>query len=172
MILSNYWKYLTATIGAPYYAREEAAHTGVVNTEGNPTSSWINSASSSWTGYIISNRCTRVSSHIVVGSGDTAASIDDYALADTITNLSNVVASDPIVSTDVDGNMTSLYNFSASNLTGSDVVIREVGIEKINYPNVQSQSYDYVLFARKVLDEPIVVPNNTTFNITFKWTEG
>ena len=94
-------------------------------------------------------------SRLVLGTGDTAATAEDYALEDDITaSLSNVTQSYTCGADD--DSLKVVYSISFTNSTGSDIVIREVGIET-DVADTSRNKFQ-ILTARQVLNTPITVP--------------
>lgn len=176
MILNNYWKYLAVMFNSNNLVQTEIIkNTGVRNTSG--VSFGITAGSSYYTNYINElsvNLYPRKNTTVRVGTGDTAVTADDYDLANDVTNaLSNVTNSQNLVVND-EGKLITTYLFSATNNTGNELTIKEVGIHKANIwgGSNGSEPKNSCFLARKILDNPITVPNGTSFTVNFVWEEN
>lgn len=104
---------------------------------------------------------TATSAGISVGSGDTAATDEDYNLASTITSgLSGTITNTHGMDSD---KPYVTYNVVLSNSTAADIVVKEIGA-KINIPcqssagATGSSSNKVCLIDRTVLSTPVTVP--------------
>lgn len=107
--------------------------------------------------------------HIVVGSGITPVSPDDFALVNQIPATSLVhlpMVSDPESPIIVEGCVASkIAQRSFVNLSKSPITISETGIV------VLSGSYN-VLILRDVIAEPVVVPTDNSVDISYTFKTG
>lgn len=107
---------------------------------------------------------TATNSGIHVGTGNTAATENDYALESPITSgMSGVVTVNKFIDASTN-NPCVTYNMVLTNTTSSDVVVKEVGF----YQQVAlgasagatSTTNRTILVDRTVLDTPVTVPAN------------
>jgi hypothetical protein len=102
------------------------------------------------------------SSGIRIGSGNTPATENDYALESPIT--SGYTASTPSIDKTVDnnGNVSLDYTFTVTNTGSADLTIREIGYfqnkSSGNTLNGSATNFTYLLLDRTVLDAPVVIP--------------
>lgn len=93
-----------------------------------------------------------ISCGIVLGSGTTPATINDYCLESRIT--SNLTCSTTITKNE---NNDRVLIITATNSGNSDIVIGEVGYHGSAPVSAQSSSSTAVLIERTVLDSPITI---------------
>lgn len=112
------------------------------------------------------------SAGIYLGTGDTAPTEDDYALASRITT--GLTASAPVQSNGVDesGNPYKQLIFTLTNTTSADIVVKEIGYVQslrsgyVNSPTVITNNR--FMLDRTVLSSPVTVPaNNGTVAIKY-----
>lgn len=175
MILNNYWKYLAVMYNSNNVVNEYGGqNTGVKNTSGTTFSITTGTSYSAYYGQLNINLYPRKNTFVRVGTGDTAVTADDYNLDNDVTaSLSNVANSQNIVVND-EGKLITTYIFSATNNTGNALTIKEVGIYKAGIwgGSNGSEPTNSCFFARKVLDNPIVVPTGSSFTVNFVWEEN
>lgn len=92
-------------------------------------------------------------SYIVVGSGTTPATVDDYKLESQIT--SGLTGTSAIT---VDEDNDATYTLTLTNTSDADITIGEIGIFASCFVNNTSSGTDCVLMERTVLDAPITIP--------------
>lgn len=119
-------------------------------------------------GSFVAGAVATESAGIVVGSGDTAASENDYVLANKITSgLSATVAQSTAYDSETD--KTSAYSvITLTNSTGSDIVIKEIGCYAVfgtatelgGTINTGGGRRKCALIDRTVLETPVTVPAN------------
>ena len=109
---------------------------------------------------------------IHVGTGDTAATEDDYKLETQITSGMSAGSATPTYNVDGSGNPYLEYLFTLTNTTSSDIVVREIGyVQSLRVANTQGGSANtsaYFLFDRTVLDTPVTVPANDSAAIKYR----
>lgn len=110
-------------------------------------------------------------SGIVVGTGTTPPTEDDYILENRIT--SGLTGTDPTKKNDVDsnGNPYIEFVFTLRNTTETDITVHEIGYAQNIYASTtlggtDSNSYT-LLFDRTVLETPVTVPANGTAAIKY-----
>lgn len=110
---------------------------------------------------------------IQIGTGNTAATEDDYKLETQITN--GMSASSPALTCNVDssGNPYLEYLFTITNTTSSDITVREIGyVQQFRLADTQGASQSsanrYLLLDRTVLDTPVTVPANDSAAIKYR----
>lgn len=106
---------------------------------------------------------TATSNGIHVGTGNTAATEDDYALESPVTSgLAGTVTINKDM--DANGNPYITYNLVLSNSTSADIVVKEIGLYEScscgNTVGATSSSERNFLVDRTVLDTPVTVPAN------------
>jgi len=106
---------------------------------------------------------------VVVGSGDTPVSIDDYNLASKIPNGTGAgqlsygpVTMDAPMKTDSGYLFRVVRTFT--NNSGGDITVKEVGL--IAY-HKHVDGAVYFLIARDVLASPVTVPNGSTLTVRY-----
>lgn len=99
---------------------------------------------------------------IVLGSGTTAPTLDDYKLEDQI--KSGLTCS---VSYVTDDNNDTSYLLTITNATDEDIVIGEIGIQSMAWKTYNSNSSVWVLVDRTVLDYPVTIPPGGIGQITY-----
>lgn len=107
-----------------------------------------------------------------VGVGDTEPEFTDYALGSDITSsIANTVIT---TTTTADGpKVKTVITMSGRNSSSSAITITEVGITKnivVAYLNYWAKKE--VLMVKELLEEPIEVPGNGSFSLTFSWEEA
>lgn len=102
--------------------------------------------------------------NIVLGSGTTPATIDDYMLESWITSgLSCVITSE------LDDDNDTIWTITATNTSQSEIVIGEVGIHaKAYYGNNSVSNTATFLFERTVLETPITIAPGGVGQVTYK----
>lgn len=99
---------------------------------------------------------------LYVGTNDAEVTENDYTLGD-ITTLS-AVGNTAVTRSIVDDGYYISIGRTLTNTSDSDITIKEMGLVKIVYAN--SSTGRKYLFAREVLDTPLVVPSGASFSIT------
>ena len=107
---------------------------------------------------------------MLVGTGTTPVTPNDYRLANDITsNLSNTsLQSTSLIG---DAGIKTVYSFTGTNNTTSNITISEIGLVK-KFLNSDTSNGNKYLLVREVLDNPITVTAGTGFILTFEWNEG
>lgn len=102
---------------------------------------------------------------VILGTGTTAPTIDDYALAgELITTLS--YSSDVSIVSDADG-VTYTGRYTISNTGESEITVGEIGLNaQLYYTSYVSTKY-FGLLERTVLDEPVTIPAGGVGQITY-----
>lgn len=152
-------------------------YVAVVNTSGNianaPIEDIIGSSYTYYSPMAFSSGDNDDSYGIVVGSGSTPVSPDDYALASKIPHGTGAGQIDYNTHT-----VTSSYSDTSSyieisrsftNRSGSDIIVREVGLIARSYHTYRNVDIR-VLVARDVLTNPIVVPNLSSLTVRYRIT--
>lgn len=108
---------------------------------------------------------------VYFGSGTTPATPDDYKLENPITTGLSVVAPAGVSFTRGDGYDEYSVTFGVTAST-DQVTITEVGLKSCSYTRItsgtQANTYNYALFDRTVLDEPITIPAWQSKQITYQ----
>ena len=106
---------------------------------------------------------------IKVGSGNTAPTVSDYALANKITSgsISNFQRAYSLET----GKLRMRMTFKYSAPSDSDITIKEIGLFKEMLYGTSSDNLANYLFARHVLATPVTVPANASALITFDIVE-
>lgn len=104
------------------------------------------------------------SSRLIIGTGDTAATADDYQLVSALTsNLSHVGG---VVTKSFTGDKVRYSIARTFTYTGqSDVTIKEVGVYQNIYTAVTPLGGYQVLILRDVLANPFVIHTGDTFTV-------
>ena len=109
---------------------------------------------------------------ILLGSGSTAATYDDYALETLITSgLTLVSDSGTLTQQSVfDGDthhIRSVRSFTVNNSSGSNITIAEIGLS-IGAYNASASAYGYqTLIYREVLDSPVTLAPSESMILQF-----
>lgn len=122
------------------------SHAGYYNNGGTDNQSWLAlySTSMSYSTYTYG---------IMIGSGGTPATLDDYKLEALITSGLSVSVS---VTSDDDND--GVYKLTITNTSGVDVTIKEIGMALKLYTGSNSTVSANFLVERTVLDNPITIP--------------
>lgn len=116
---------------------------------------------------------TAVNAGISVGTGNTAATEDDWQLAEPITSGVNLTVTATRYGSDDHGVPYAEYNVTVTN-TGSDpITVKEIGykqtVKAAKYPGYSSGTSDCVcLIDRTVLDTPVTIAAGDAGIITYK----
>ena len=102
--------------------------------------------------------------YVVVGSGSTPPSVDDYCLEAPITSVEH----DGITSS-VDENNNVIKTLSFRNSSSEAITIREVGVAMSGYKTNTSSGTGVFMAYREVLDTPYVVAAGAVGYITLKF---
>lgn len=163
MLLRNYYNQLFSIFS------EQVIENGLKTPDGALCASYCPSSSSNLGSSIISSirglnsASTSYSNRsLVVGSGSTPASVDDYTLESMITT--SVSASGFSKSIDNDGNFVIIA--TVKNGSSSTITINEIGIPSTCYNG--SSSSVVCLVERTVLDEPITLAADESCFISYK----
>ena len=116
-------------------------------------------------GEVIDGSATTSYSAIIIGSGDTVVTFDDYNLASIIS--SGWTKGTPVVGTPAYNaetkKWTNTISFLCTNTSGSTMTIKEVGIVA---PIYSYNGTDSSLIYREVLATPVEIANSATKTIT------
>ena len=171
MVLANYWKYLQG-ISAKHYTVGEGmieASTGCKATDGTTNMS-ILIGSNGYSDKLSQNLAPRENIKFIVGTGNTAPTAADYALASDVSSSFTDYQANFVFTTE-NGSYDMIATVSGMNNTADDITISEVGLEKGVYDQLEQMS-KYVLFVRELLATPVTVPAGGNFAFVFKWSEG
>lgn len=144
----------------------------VTNTQGQTRymAPYLNGVFPSSVDYTMRFVANQNSPGVYIGTGNTIATENDYKLESVIT--SGITATAPSISPGLDGNGNPQLQllYTLTNLTASDIVIREVGSVQRSYASTaqnSSSSQNYFLHDRTVLDTPVTVPANDSAAIKY-----
>ena len=100
---------------------------------------------------------------VIIGSGTTPPTIDDYKLENRIT-LSGITSSGSVSTTSDDGGITLISVLTIANNSGQEITIGECGI----FTNNGSTGDAYcALIERTVLESPITIPAGGVGQVTY-----
>ena len=102
--------------------------------------------------------------YVVVGSGSTPATLDDYCIENPISTINHVG-----VTTSTDENNSVIKTLNFQNYDSKAITIREVGVSMTGYMKDASSGSSTFMAYRKVLDTPYVVPAGANGYITLKF---
>lgn len=106
--------------------------------------------------------------HVIIGAGDTAATIDDYDLADSSIMAADKMQSQLQMTTRSRANgavvSTQWYNSSAAPIT-----VKEIGLAYKNQNAAYSKAANYMI-GRKVLDTPVTIQPGETYIFSYRVT--
>lgn len=108
---------------------------------------------------------------VLIGSGSTPATREDYKLESQITSGISALNtySVPVIAVDENGVCTVSTSFALKNTTEEDITIREIGVYA--WVNTSSGSaYAHILLERTVLDQPITIKPGLAKVLTYKIT--
>lgn len=107
---------------------------------------------------------------VYFGSGTTPATPDDYKLENPIATGLSVVAPAGVSFTRGDGYDEYSVTFGVT-ASADQVIITEIGLKSCSYTYIasgtQANTYNYALFDRTVLDEPITIPAGQSKQVTY-----
>lgn len=184
MLLNNYWKYVKAINGnAVDNSDYIIKNLNLVNTSGNTVSELT--AMIYRTSHVSGTENYRVRSNMspffqnismVVGTGTTAPTSNDYALNNQIKEIYNYDTGwNAEYSVGANGGVVCTFTGKVKN-TGSDpITITEVGLKKsllhiaIN-GSTTSETSDTILLTRDLLESPITLQEDETATITYTVT--
>lgn len=168
MVLNNYWKAIQSL--GRIYGSSGNFSSGMVNISGDSVPNLLTYVGGSSSAGLWQIRTNKMG--VLVGSGTTEPTAEDYRLENDVTSsFSNVSVSDSLNATE--NGLSQVFTVGGDNLSGDEITITEVGITKTysGQNEVSDSSTQVVLFARIVLDTPVVVPNNGSFQIPIQWLE-
>lgn len=106
-----------------------------------------------------------LNSYIVLGTGNTTPTVDDYKLSGTVISLTNQTTEIIARGWNKDGSMEILYKVTGT--PTSNATISEIGLVKnFMYDNYNNTAD--VLLAREVLDTPIELTNGVAVELYFR----
>ena len=104
---------------------------------------------------------------IVIGSGDTEPSYEDYKLENMITT--GLTASAPQITYYTGNKIGGRYAYVLNNITNSDITVAEFGYQNFGYCQCRDAGSSYIstaqaafLYSRSLLENPIIVPANSS----------
>ena len=101
---------------------------------------------------------------IILGTGNTTPTVDDYKLSGTTISLTNQVTEVVTQGWNNDGSMEVLYKVTGT--PSANNIIKEIGLVKKYYHN-SSNKIDVLLY-REVLATPITITSGTPVELYFK----
>lgn len=102
------------------------------------------------------------SAGIVLGSGNTPPTIDDYCLESMITSG---LSQKTIISNDENGNLT--YKATMTNISQNPITIGEVGVISKVYTGANTATGKIVLMERTALETPVTIEPDGVGQITY-----
>lgn len=93
---------------------------------------------------------------LLIGSGDTAPTADDYRLENQITTGFSATASFPNNATDISQSRRVVATATITNTSDADIVVREIG-----YVRAATSKW-VILYDRIVLDSPVTIAPGAT----------
>lgn len=170
MLVNNYWflkKYADETGFS--YSTFTTRDIGLVNTSGVGFSISVSTQYGSAITRDAQNFALKNGLTLQIGTGDRPAAITDFALQSPVSVSLSVTISSVVN----ENGMQTIINARGVNTTGSELIIKEVGIVKTNleYRDQTAPNYQSALFIRKVLDNPITIPAGSNFTLTYTWDE-
>lgn len=169
MILNNYWEWITQiSANLALNAGALSIDTAIKDLNGTTQQLFVHAASSAQHLTAINRNLTfRGDLVVLLGKGTTEVTVDDYCLADDITDtISN---KNTTVNVTSDENLKTIIVVTGTNLTNEPITITEVGIKK-TLSTGNTGTFD-TLLVRKLLDTPLEVPSNKHFTLSFEWIE-
>jgi hypothetical protein len=147
-----------------------AGYRSVKDTSGNIRygGGWRSIASSGAYGYADSANASNYG--ILVGTGNTAESLNDYALATKVSHSAAFTyeANSRLATTYTSGTKTYLIQYSriVNNVSAGNTTIAEMGI--VCYGEYSGGAIAYVLMARKVLASPVTLANGESLQAIYE----
>ena len=109
---------------------------------------------------------------IVIGTGNTPATENDYHLEAQITSGLTAGAPSPLAALDNNGNPYIDYAFTLTNTTASDITVKEIGwvqsIYESNTAGTTAGTVNQFLLDRTILDHSVTVPAYGTAAIKYQ----
>lgn len=171
MILSNYWKhvqFLLCDLGTTY-----TKDYGLVDTSGSAVGAiMVTPSGTNYTdAYFYPKSRLRTFDNIVLGDGTGTVQATDYALFHPNTNQWSSVNWSMSSAPDDDG-FTSIITITGQNHTGVTNRITEFGLTKSLVDSNGTSATPQILMVKVQLEEPVVVPNNGSFQIVADWVQS
>lgn len=169
LLTNNYkeWRRLISVIS--FNASSwEACDSALVDEDGN-NRRWTYDITYNQASYLNQQRTFDSGLVIKVGSGNTAPTVSDYALANKITSGS--ISSFQRAYSTENGKLRIRMTFKYSAPSDSDITIKEIGLFKEMLYGTSTSNLANYLFARHVLQTPVTVPANASALITFDIVE-
>lgn len=170
MILNNYWNWLNTIQKYGIYQSANPIDAGLTNRSGNSQLMLAGypSLGDHQVGRGVGNNRNFNRCGIIVGSGDTTITPTTYDMENEVTN--SLSSWSTTITYSGINNCQKLFTATATNSSGSDLTITEVGIQ-MSICGVDGETYNNVLFAISKLDDPIVVPSGAQIRILFEMEE-
>lgn len=107
---------------------------------------------------------------VIIGSGDTEPTADDYELdspiSETLTQSYQVVKGQGGAGYDI------VFTITGTNTSGSAYTIKEVGVNAFMGGTEDTYSFGWAMIARFLLETPITVAAGDGFSFAFRWSEA
>lgn len=182
MFVNNYWSFLISCqeISSAYRSNPGPLRTsyGCVGTDGNAAQvTYSGYVERPYTSDIFADINLRPYTYLTlgIGSGTTDPDFHDYNLESDLSSSFSDLKSSVVLGADKD-HLKIVGTVSGINSSGSDVTISEIGLFKGYSTSVHNGSRPIytpdakVLYARELLETPIVVKARTGFNLTYEFT--
>ena len=171
MVLKNYYEFLKHLCS---YPTQQAPSTSLVKDLNNNNLAGIYYPTGGGTSYInpaLSSRTPKSTLGILIGTGDTPPTYDDYTLENrvTLTSVSTNISYDVVTENNV-VKFRTLLTKTVNNNTQDTVTIKEIGVHKGIY-TTNNTTYQDILISREILSEPIVIEPNGEATFVFYFDE-
>ena len=162
MFTNNYWLMKAYAEGHAAPSNYATLEIGLKDKNGEDANIYVIGGNATYPAYSAPWN-TALCSRLIVGTGNNPASVSDVDLqTDVTSSLSSV---EQTATTGADNNsLKTVYTISATNDTGAEITIKEVGIETTVY-NSSNQTFK-ILTARQLLQNPITVAAGAGFVLT------
>lgn len=171
MILSNYWKHVQFTLCD--VGSRPTKNYGFVDVTGTEVGAiMITPSGTNYTdAYFYSKARLRNFENIILGDGTGTVQPTDYNLFHPNTDLWSSLSWNMSSAPD-DNGFTSTIIISGQNHTGETNQITEFGLTKSFVTTSGQSSTSQILMVKVMLDEPVVVPNDGSFQIVADWMQS
>ena len=171
MVLKNYYEFLRHLCS---YPTQLAPSTSLVKDLNNANLAGIYYPVGGGSTYLqpdMRSRIPKSALDILIGTGDTAPTYNDYSLenAGSLASVSTNISFDVISENNVI-KFRTLITKSVNNNTQDTVTIKEIGVYKRVYTTSEASSQN-ILISREILSEPIVIEPNGEATFVFYFDE-
>ena len=190
MFLRNYCEWQRAVGISSAYTNESGStasnvYTSLQNLAGNLTNHYLVGVNGGYSMFSYQpwgdaiNRISifKHSLSVRVGTGTTEVDEEDYCLDTDVTSSFSQIALSVQPSVSADGHQVVTISWTGTNTTSNNITIKEIGLVKslpmfisntIATSQLDSVSYENILIARHILEEPVTINAGDSGTITVK----